>query len=89
VQPPQVIVVGAANVDTKGRPGKALAPGTSNPSDLRISVGGVGRNIAESLARLGVHITLLSAVGGGGSAEESPDLAEGANISRSIPCQPA
>jgi pseudouridine kinase len=89
VEPPQVIVVGAANVDTKGRLRKALVPGTSNPSDVRISVGGVGRNIAESLAQPGVHITLLSAVGGGGSAEESPDLADGANISRSIQCQPA
>jgi len=40
-----------------------LVPGTSNPGDIRISVGGVGRNIAESLARLGVRTTLLSAVG--------------------------
>jgi pseudouridine kinase len=59
----QVIVVGAASIDTKGRPRKALVPGTSNPGDIRISVGGVGRNIAEGLARLGVRTTLLSAVG--------------------------
>jgi pseudouridine kinase len=63
VNPAQVIVVGAASMDIKGRPQKALVPGTSNPGSIRISVGGVGRNIAESLARLGVRTTLLSAVG--------------------------
>jgi pseudouridine kinase len=63
VESPQVVVVGAAGIDTKGRPRKALVPGTSNPGDIRISVGGVGRNIAEGLARLGVRTTLLSAVG--------------------------
>ena len=63
MESPQVIVVGAASMDIKGRPQKALVPGTSNPGSIRISVGGVGRNIAESLARLGVRTTLLSAVG--------------------------
>jgi pseudouridine kinase len=63
MSPAQVIVVGAAGMDIKGRPGKAMVPGTSNPGDIRISVGGVGRNIAESLARLGVRTTLFSAVG--------------------------
>lgn len=60
---PQVVVIGAASMDIKGRPNKALVPGTSNPGGIRISVGGVGRNIAEGLARLGVRATLLSAVG--------------------------
>lgn len=50
-------------MDIKGRPRKALVPGTSNPGGIRISVGGVGRNIAENLARLGLRTTLLSAVG--------------------------
>jgi pseudouridine kinase len=63
MESPQVIVVGAASMDTKGRPRKTLVPGTSNPGGIRISVGGVGRNIAEGLARLGVRTTLLSAVG--------------------------
>ncbi len=63
MESPQVVVVGAAGMDIKGRPRKALVPGTSNPGGIRISVGGVGRNIAENLARLGVRTTLLSAVG--------------------------
>jgi pseudouridine kinase len=63
VETKPVLVVGAAGIDTKGRAHRALTPGTSNPGNIRISVGGVGRNIAENLARLGVPVTLLSAVG--------------------------
>ena len=61
---PQVVVIGAASVDTKGRIQRELLPGTSTPGQIRVSVGGVARNIAENLARLGVDTTLLSAVGG-------------------------
>lgn len=60
---PQVVVVGAASMDTKGRSQMELLPGTSTPGQIRVSVGGVARNVAENLARLGVYTTLLSAVG--------------------------
>jgi len=60
---PQVIVIGAACVDIKGQALQPLEPGTSNPGEIRISVGGVGRNIAESLGRLDVPVSLISAVG--------------------------
>jgi pseudouridine kinase len=60
---PQVLVVGAATIDTKGRGLSSFAPGSSIPGQIRVSVGGVARNIAENLARLGVDTTLLSAVG--------------------------
>jgi pseudouridine kinase len=58
-----VLVIGAMAVDAKGKPRRALVPGTSAPGTVRLSVGGVARNIAENLARLGVHVTLLSVVG--------------------------
>jgi pseudouridine kinase len=58
-----ILVIGAAALDTKGHSHRPLVPGTSNPGDIRISVGGVGRNIAENLARFGVPVILLSAVG--------------------------
>jgi pseudouridine kinase len=58
-----ILVVGAAGVDTKGYAVGPLQPGTSNPGDIRISRGGVARNVAENLARLGEHAVLLSAVG--------------------------
>ncbi len=58
-----ILVVGAAGLDTKGYVAGPLQPGTSNPGDIRISRGGVARNVAENLARLGEHAVLLSAVG--------------------------
>jgi len=63
MNPSHILVVGAAGLDTKGRSAGPLQPGTSNPGSIRISVGGVARNVAENLARLGEHAILLSAVG--------------------------
>jgi pseudouridine kinase len=60
---PQVVVIGAASIDIKGRPLKTAVPATSNPGDIRLSIGGVARNIAENMARLGVVTTLLTVVG--------------------------
>jgi len=62
-----VLVVGAASIDTKGRANRAIQVGTSTQGAIRVSVGGVGRNIAENLARLGEPVILLSAVGDDGS----------------------
>lgn len=59
---PEVIVVGAACLDIKARLRGDTVAGTSNPGVVRISVGGCARNIAENLARLGMHTALLSAV---------------------------
>ena len=58
-----ILVVGAAGIDTKGYAAAPLQPGTSNPGNIRISMGGVARNVAENLARLGERAVLLSAVG--------------------------
>lgn len=59
----RVIVIGGANVDIKGRSHGPLISGTSNPGEVVVSPGGVGRNIAENLARLGVDTALLAFVG--------------------------
>jgi pseudouridine kinase len=61
--PSHLLTIGAASLDTKGRAGQPIQVGTSTPGAIRISVGGVGRNIAENLARLGERVVLLSAVG--------------------------
>jgi pseudouridine kinase len=63
MEQPRVVVIGGASLDMKGRPRSALVPGTSNPGYIRLSHGGVARNVAENLARLGVSTLLLSAVG--------------------------
>ncbi len=58
-----VLVIGAAGTDLVGKLSGDLHMGTSNPAQIRISFGGVGRNVAENLARLGQPVTLLTAVG--------------------------
>jgi len=59
---PEAVVVGAACLDIKGRVPGRVHPGTSNPGSVRITVGGVARNIAENLARLGTRTSLLAVV---------------------------
>jgi pseudouridine kinase len=58
-----VLVVGAAGVDIVGHALAKLVPETSNPSAIRISHGGVARNVAENLAHLGTETLLVTAVG--------------------------
>ena len=59
----RIAVVGGANMDIGGFPSAALVPGDSNPGQVRMSVGGVGRNIAENAARLGLEVELITALG--------------------------
>lgn len=59
---PEVVVIGGVNVDIKSR-AAALVPRTSNPGTTHVAPGGVGRNVAEVLARLGVPTSLVSIVG--------------------------
>lgn len=60
---PGAVVVGGANVDLKAR-SKARATGqTSNPGHGSMAPGGVARNIAENIARLGDRVHLISVVG--------------------------
>ncbi|MBV9792189.1 MAG: carbohydrate kinase family protein [Chloroflexi bacterium] len=59
---PSIVVIGGASLDIKGRLRRDFIPGTSNPAAIQMSVGGVGRNIAENLARLGTSVALISAV---------------------------
>jgi pseudouridine kinase len=58
-----VVCIGGANVDRHLRTLSALQMATSNPVMQHESFGGVARNIAENLARLGSPVTLLCAVG--------------------------
>ncbi len=75
-----VLVVGAAGLDTKGRAAGLLQPGTSNPGSIRISMGGVARNVAENLARLGERAILLSAVGADRSGRRVREQAAEAGV---------
>lgn len=58
-----VLVIGAAGLDIKGRPDQSLVRGGSTSGRVRMSMGGVARNVAENLARLDVETVLITAVG--------------------------
>jgi pseudouridine kinase len=60
---PTVVVIGGANVDVKARSAARVTHGTSNPGRSSMAPGGVGRNVAENLARLGTRAFLVTAVG--------------------------
>ncbi|MDO8915327.1 MAG: PfkB family carbohydrate kinase [Coriobacteriia bacterium] len=66
----RVVVVGGANTDVVGIPAGVLVPRDSNPGHVRLSAGGVARNIAENLARLGVETHLITAFGSDPASSE-------------------
>lgn len=57
------LVLGGANMDIRGGTHAPLRFGDSNPGRVGCSPGGVARNIAENLARLGADCRLISCVG--------------------------
>lgn len=61
-------VLGGMNVDITGTPQTALRLGDSNPGRVRMAAGGVGRNMAENLARMGFRVELMAPLGGDGFA---------------------
>lgn len=58
-----LVCIGGSNLDRKLRASEALRMGSSNPARQTESAGGVARNIAENLGRLGLPVHLLTAVG--------------------------
>lgn len=67
---PAVVVIGGANMDVKARSASPTLRGTSNPGRVTMTPGGVGRNIAENLARLGTRTHLVAAVGSDGLGDQ-------------------
>lgn len=60
---PYVVVIGGANIDIAGRPRARLVARDSNLGTVRLSQGGVGRNIAHNLALLGIDTRLVTCFG--------------------------
>lgn len=58
-----VSIIGGTNVDIVGFSHADLLMHDSNPGSIKFSLGGVGRNIGENLARLGVDVKLISVIG--------------------------
>jgi pseudouridine kinase len=60
---PYICIIGGTNIDIQGFPTNNLILKDSNPGVVKISLGGVGRNIGENLVKLGIETKLISAVG--------------------------
>ena len=60
---PYAVVVGGVNMDIGGRPHGKLVGADSNPGQVRMSLGGVGRNIAHNMALMGLDVRMLTAFG--------------------------
>ncbi len=60
---PYAVVVGGVNMDIGGTPFGPLVGQDSNPGRVRMSLGGVGRNIAHNMALLGLDVRLVTALG--------------------------
>lgn len=77
---PSPLLLGASSLDIVGRLDADLHPGTSNPARIRASYGGVARNVAENLARLGQPVKLISAVGKDRSGDELLEYTAAAGV---------
>ncbi len=83
---PYVVVIGGANIDIQGFPFSPLIMHDSNPGIIKLSCGGVGRNIAENLARLGCDVRLITILGDDAFASQlrAETQAAGVDISNCI-----
>ena len=82
-EPGYVAIVGAANIDIVGRSTDALVPEDSNPGHIETCAGGVGRNIGENLARLGVSVKMISSLGDDAFAARIVQISEDAGMDMS------
>ncbi len=60
---PYIVGIGGANLDICGRTESAMLLHDSNIGSIRLSAGGVCRNICENAVRMGADVRLISAVG--------------------------
>ena len=65
-----VLVIGGANADIKAKTLSMHVAATSNPAEIHVKPGGVARNIAHNLARLGVKVALQSVIGNDAAGQE-------------------
>jgi pseudouridine kinase len=81
-----IVVIGGANLDVKAHSTRTAVARTSNPGTVLRSAGGVGRNVAENIARLGTEVCLVAAVGTDPAGDEvlAATRAAGVDVSRVV-----
>ncbi|MFZ0529250.1 MAG: carbohydrate kinase family protein [Propionicimonas sp.] len=77
---PWAVVIGGAAWDIKARSSAPARLGTSNPGSVTRAPGGVGRNIAEGIARLGGQVHLIAAIGSDPAGRELLDRTAEAGV---------
>lgn len=77
---PSITVVGGANMDIVGIPDASFVFRDSNPGAVRTSAGGVGRNVAETLALLGARVRFVTAFGDDEESDRLIALCEDAGM---------
>lgn len=58
-----VVIIGGTNIDIQGFPKDKLILKDSNIGNVKMSLGGVARNIGENLTKLGINTKLISIIG--------------------------
>ena len=83
---PYVCVIGGSNVDITCTSFTKIKTKDSNPGIATLSRGGVSRNIAENLARLGANVVLITVLGNDSNAHmiEQNAKSVGIDISQSL-----
>lgn len=76
-----VCVIGGANIDISGTSTDKLNARDSNPGIVNTSLGGVGRNIAENLSRMGVRVEFISILGNDNYSRDIQESCKELNIS--------
>ncbi|MBO0842478.1 MAG: carbohydrate kinase, partial [Nocardioides sp.] len=77
---PDIVVIGGSNMDLHARAAEPVMMGSSMSGTAVISPGGVGRNLAENLARLGDSVALVSVVGNDPIGDEVVDYTAGVGV---------
>ncbi|MBB4953419.1 sugar/nucleoside kinase (ribokinase family) [Agrobacterium vitis] len=75
-----ILVLGGAHIDRRGRIDGETTPGASNPGQWIEEPGGGGLNAARSLARLGLKVTMVSPRGGDALGQRVAEAAIEAGI---------
>ena len=80
----RICVIGGANADIIATSFGAFVPNDSNPGMVRLTAGGVGRNIAHNLALLGDEVVFLTQFGGDAFGRFTADSCRDAGIDISL-----
>ncbi len=77
---PYILTIGGTNIDIQGKSYSNVIRYDSNPGTIGVSFGGVGKNIAENISKLGVSSKLITALGDDNYGNEIRDYLKNQNL---------